>query len=438
MKITSLERHDIRFPTSMWQIGSDAVHTDPDYSCAYVVLHTDDGPSGHGLTFTIGRGTEIVVAAIDALRGFLVGRPLDEITSGMGAWWREVTNESQLRWLGPEKGVLHLATAAVVNAVWDLWCKREGKPLWKMLADMSPAQLVACLDLRYVTDAMDADRATELLEREAATKADREAEVLERGIPAYTTSAGWLGYPDDKIRKLCRDSMSDGWTRFKMKVGQDLDDDRRRAQLIRDEIGPDALLMMDANQRWDVDTAIGWTRALSFANPLWIEEPTSPDDILGHARIAEAVAPVGVATGEHAHNRVMFKQLMQARAIAYCQLDTCRLGGVNEAVAVCLLAKRFGIPVCPHAGGVGLCEYHQHIAAFDHVALGGDLPLDARLIEYADHLHDHFVDRVRISKGRYLVPGAPGTSAEMVPSSVQTYSFPWSGDEPPPVPEFHG
>jgi L-fuconate dehydratase len=433
-KITGLQTVDVRYPTSRWLIGSDAVHPDPDYSAAYVILRTDSGLDGHGFTFTIGRGTEVVVAGIEALRHLVVGRDLQAITAAMGEFWNELTNDGQLRWLGPEKGVMHLATAALLNAIWDLWAKQEGKPLWKLLADMPPAQLVACLDFRYVTDAMTPDEAIEMLTAEQSRRGDRERELESVGIPAYTTSAGWLGYPDEKIRALCRDSMEQGWTRFKMKVGASLDDDVRRAGLIRDEIGPENLLMMDANQRWDVDAAIEWMQPLRDFDPLWIEEPTSPDDILGHARIAKGVAPVGVATGEHVHNRVMFKQYMEAGAMAFCQLDACRLGGFNEAILVTLLAKRFSIPVCPHAGGVGLCEYHQHLAAFDHVCLGGDL--DMRLIEFADHLHEHFVDPAVIERGRYTLPRAPGTSGEMKQSSLETYAFPWRGGEVPPVPEF--
>ena len=432
--ITHLETIDVRYPTSRWLIGSDAVHTDPDYSAAYVILRTDGDLEGHGFTFTIGRGTEVCIAGIKALEHLVVGRDVDEITSAMGDFWREVANDAQLRWLGPEKGVMHLALAAVVNAVWDLWAKQERKPLWKLLADMTPAQLVSCLDFRYVTDVLTPAEAVEMLENQARGRSGRESDLAAAGIPAYTTSAGWLGYDDEKIRRLCRDALAEGWMRFKMKVGSSIDDDARRAALIRDEIGPDNVLMMDANQRWDVDTAIEWMQDLKRFDPMWIEEPTSPDDVLGHARIAEAVAPVGVATGEHVHNRVMFKQFMAAGAMAFCQLDACRLGGFNEAIVVTLLARRFGVPVCPHAGGVGLCEYHQHIAAFDHICLGGDL--ETRLIEFADHIHEHFVDPVRIERGRYRLPSRPGTSAEMKRESLETYRFPWPGDEVPPVPEF--
>jgi len=434
VKITGLEAIDVRYPTSQWLIGSDALHPDPDYSAAYVILRTDGDVAGHGFTFTIGRGTEVVVAGIEALRHSVVGRDLGEITGAMGDFWREITNDGQLRWLGPEKGVMHLALAAVVNAVWDVWAKSEGKPLWKLLADMPPDQLVSCLDFRYVTDVLTPGEAAGMLEEHAATRADRERQLEASGIPAYTTSAGWLGYSDEKIKALCADALNAGWTRFKMKVGSSVHDDFRRANLIRGEIGPDNVLMMDANQKWDVETAIEWMGDLKLFEPLWIEEPTSPDDILGHARIARAVAPIGVATGEHVHNRVMFKQFMESGAMDFCQLDACRLGGFNEAIVVTLLAKHFGIPVCPHAGGVGLCEYHQHIAAFDHVCLGGDL--ESRLIEFADHLHEHFVDPVAIDRGRYRLPAAAGTSAEMKPESLETYRFPWAGGETPPVPEF--
>ena len=333
-----------------------------------------------------------------------------------------MVGDSQLRWVGPEKGVIHLATAAIVNAVWDLWAKVEQKPLWKLLADMSPQELVRCVDFRYITDALTPDEAVALLERHAPTKAMREAELQRIGYPAYTTSAGWLGYSDEKIRQLCREGMADGWSHFKIKVGRDLADDMRRAAIIRDEIGPDRKLMMDANQVWDVGEAIANMRELARFNPWWIEEPTSPDDVLGHAAIARAVAPIGVATGEHCHNRVMFKQLMQAGAIRFCQIDACRLGGVNEVLAVMLLAARFGVPVCPHAGGVGLCEYVQHLSIVDYLCVSASL--EDRIVEYVDHLHEHFIDPVVIRDGRYMPPTAPGYSITMRDESLKTYRYP--------------
>jgi L-fuconate dehydratase len=425
-RIVDLEVRDVRFPTSLSLDGSDAMNPDPDYSAAYVVLRTDspDGIRGHGLTFTIGRGTEIVVAAVRALRPLVVGQDLAAFTGSPGAFWRHLTGDSQLRWIGPEKGAIHLATAAVVNALWDLWAKAERKPLWKLLADLSPAQIVEMVDWRYMTDALRPEEAREMLERLLPTRADREAQVIRSGYPAYTTSAGWLGYPDAKIRRLCRQALADGWTGFKVKVGADLGDDRRRCAVVRDEIGPGRTLMIDANQRWDVPQAIEWVRALAPFRPLWIEEPTSPDDILGHAAIAAALAPlgIGVATGEHCQNRVVFKQLLQARALAFCQVDSCRLGGVNEVVAVMLLAAKFGVPVCPHAGGVGLCEYVQHESIFDFVCVSGTL--EGRVIEYVDHLHEHFTDPCVVARGRYQVPTAPGTSAAMKPASVKAHTFP--------------
>ena len=422
--ITDLVARDIRFPTSRERDGSDAMNPDPDYSAAYAIVCTDagDGLEGHGLTFTIGRGTELCVAAIEALRPLLVGSPLEALTGDMGGFWRRLTGDSQLRWLGPEKGVIHLATAAVVNAVWDLYAKRQRRPLWRLLAEMSPEDLVRCVDFRYITDAITPAEALGILRGAEPGRAERTEQMLRDGFPAYTTSAGWLGYPDEKIAALCREGVEEGWRHFKIKVGADPGDDLRRAALVREVIGDDRALMMDANQVWDVDEAIARIAPLARFEPLWIEEPTSPDDVLGHARIAQAVAPIGVATGEHCHNRVMFKQLLQAGAVSYCQIDACRLGGVNEVLAVLLMAAKFGVPVCPHAGGVGLCEYTQHLSIFDYVGVGASL--DGRVLEYVDHLHEHFVDPVRMRGGRYQAPESPGYSIEMKPDSLTRYEFP--------------
>jgi L-fuconate dehydratase len=424
--ITALEVRDIRFPTSLDRDGSDAMNPDPDYSAAYVILTTDrpDGITGHGLTFTIGRGTEVVVAGVEALRPLVVGQSVEAFTGAPGAFWKHLTGDSQLRWIGPEKGVIHLATAAVVNALWDLWAKIERKPLWELLSGLTPAQIVELVDWRYLTDALTPREALGMLERLEPTRAAREAEVRASGYPAYTTSAGWLGYSDEKIRRLCREALAEGWTGFKVKVGADLEDDRRRCTIVRAEIGDGRPLMIDANQRWDVPQAIAWVRALAPFRPLWIEEPTSPDDVLGHAAIAQALAPlgIGVATGEHCQNRVVFKQLMQAGAIAYCQIDSCRLGGVNEVVAVLLLAAKFGIPVCPHAGGVGLCEYVQHESIFDFICVSGSMK--GRMTEFVDHLHEHFVDPCVIRGGRYQLPTAAGTSITMQPASLEAYTYP--------------
>ena len=424
--ITDVVALDIRFPTSLTLDGSDSMNDRPDYSAAYVVLRTDHpyGLEGHGLTFTTGRGNELCVAGIEALRGFVQGRTLESLTADLGAFWTSIVEDDQLRWVGPEKGVIHLATAAIVNAVWDLYAKVERKPLWKLLVDMAPEELVRCIPFRHISDALTQAEALELLRRNASTKADREREMRATGYPAYTTSSGWLGYPDDKVRRLCREGVAAGWTHFKLKVGRDLADDIRRARIVRQEIGPDRVLMVDANQVWDVDQAIAWMNELAPFRPWWIEEPTSPDDVLGHARIARALEPfgIGVATGEHAHNRVMFKQLLQARAIDFCQIDSCRLGGVNEVVAVLLMAAKFGVPVCPHAGGVGLCEYVQHLAIFDYIAVSGSL--DDRVVEYVDHLHQHFVDPVVIRAGRYQAPLAPGYSIQMKPASLAEFAYP--------------
>ena len=421
--VTDIIVRDIRFPTSSLLDGSDAMNTDPNYSAAYVVLLADGlkGLEGHGLTFTIGRGNELCAAAINALKPLIIGLTIEPATD-MGSFWKRLTSDSQLRWVGPEKGVIHLATAAVVNAMWDLYAKLERKPLWKLLVDMSPEQIVSCIPFSYISDALTPEEALELLRRNESTKKEREQQMRECGYPAYTTSAGWLGYSDEKMRMLVREGLDQGWTHFKMKVGRNLNDDMRRARIIREEIGWEHKLMMDANQVWDVSEAIRWMKELSAFRPHWIEEPTSPDDVLGHAKIARAIEPVGVATGEHCQNRVMFKQLLQAGAISFCQIDCCRLGGVNEVLAVLLIAAKFGVPVCPHAGGVGLCEYVQHISLFDFIAVSASL--ENRVVEYVDHLHEHFLSPVVMKGDRYMPPCAPGYSIEMRPESLERYQFP--------------
>ena len=424
-RITRLTARDIRFPTSQALDGSDAMNVAPDYSATYVVLETDapNGLSGHGLTFTIGRGNEICVTAARSLAPLVVGLTLEEITANMGAFWHHMTaGDSQLRWIGPEKGAIHLATAAIVNGVWDLWAKSKGKPVWKLLVDMSPEELVTCLSFSYVTDAITPEEALAMLERNVSLKTERESEMKEFGYPAYTTAAGWLGYSDEKLRRLAREGVAAGWTHFKQKVGGDIETDVRRARVLREEIGWDRRLMMDANQVWDVDEAVRNMRRLAEFSPWWIEEPTSPDDILGHAAIRKAITPIGVATGEHCHNRVMFKQLLQAKAIDFCQIDSARLGGLNEVIVVSLMAAKFGVPVCPHAGGVGLCEYVQHISLFDYICVSGSL--ENRVTEYVDHLHEHFVDPVVIRNGRYMPPQKPGYSITMFPETLAKFEFP--------------
>ena len=422
MRLRDLDVMDIRFPTSRTSAGTDAMHLDPDYSAAYVILRTETGAEGHGLAFTIGRGNEVVAAAIEAFRTHVAGLRLADITADFGGFWRTLAGDSQLRWLGPEKGVIHMALAAVVNAVWDLYAKTEKKPVWKLLADMTPRQIVSCIDFRYITDALDPDEALAILERQAPTRSAREADLLQNGFPAYTTSVGWFGYSDEQIRQLCRQALAEGWTHFKVKVGGETADDRRRVGLVRQQIGPQARLMVDANQRWDVGEAIEAVRALTEFDLWWVEEPTSPDDVLGHAAIARAIAPVRVATGEHCANRVIFKQLLQAGAIGVCQIDACRLGGVNENLAVILLAAKFGVPVCPHAGGVGLCEQVQHLSMFDYIAVSGTR--ENRVVEFVDHLHEHFVDPVKIHRGRYMPPLVPGYGTAMLPASRVAYRYP--------------
>ena len=422
LTIITLDVHDLRFPTSRALAGSDAMNPDPDYSAAYVVLRTDGGPEGHGFTFTIGRGNELCVAAIRALAPLVVGSPLETITTDFAGFWRRLAGDSQLRWVGPEKGVVHLGLAAIVNAIWDLWAKVAGKPVWRLVADLPPEQFVSLIDFRHIKDALTPAEALAIRHAAEAGRSEREAALLAGGYPAYTTSAGWLGYPDDQIRALCRQAVADGWDAIKIKVGRNLADDRRRCSIVREEIGPDRRLMIDANQVWEVDEAVEWVRALAECDPYWIEEPVSPDEILGHRAVADGVRPIRVATGEHAHNRVMFKQLLQADAVDVVQFDNCRLGGLNEALAVMLLAAKFGKPVCPHAGGVGLCEYAQHLSIIDYLCISGSD--EGRMTEHAGQLHEHFIDPIRIERGRYRAPTKPGFSAEMKSASISEHRFP--------------
>ncbi|WP_045555714.1 L-fuconate dehydratase [Streptomyces sp. FxanaA7] len=431
-RITAVDTYDVRFPTSRELDGSDAMNPDPDYSAAYVVLRTDaaDGHEGHGFTFTIGRGNDVQVAAIGALRPHLVGRSVDELCADPGSVNRDLIGDSQLRWLGPEKGVMHMAIGAVVNAVWDLAAKRAGQPLWRLLAHADPEWLVSQVDFRYIADALTPEDALRLLREGRAGLAERESRLLERGYPGYTTSPGWLGYSDEKLTRLAKQAVADGFTQIKLKVGADLDDDIRRMRTARAAVGDSVRIAIDANQRWNIDEAIEWTRALAEYDPYWIEEPTSPDDILGHAAVRRGVAPVKVATGEHVQNRIVFKQLLQAEALDVVQIDAARVGGVNENLAILLLAAKFGVPVCPHAGGVGLCELVQHLSMFDYLALSGTT--ENRVIEYVDHLHEHFTDPVVMREGHYAAPLAPGFSATMHSGSLAAYRYPdggfWAAD----------
>ncbi|MGZ3574589.1 MAG: enolase C-terminal domain-like protein [Vulcanimicrobiaceae bacterium] len=421
---TALDTYDVRFPTSRWRHGSDAMNPDPDYSAAYVVLRTDrgDGLQGHGFAFTIGRGNEVQLAAIRAIAPLVVGRSVDEALLDMGAFWQRLRSDSQLRWLGPDKGVLQMAVAAVTNAAWDIFAKTAGKPLWKLLADLSPEAIVDLVDFRYLSDALTRDEALAMLRRNAGTKAQREAHVRVHGYPAYTTSPGWLGYTDEQLREACSEAVRGGFEFVKIKIARDFERDLRRCSIAREALGSSRKLMLDANQYWSVDEAISTIPRFAQFDPWWIEEPTHPDDVVGHARIASAVAPIRIATGEHAANSIVFKQLLQQRAIGVAQIDACRSGGVNDVVATMLMAAKFGVPVCPHAGGVGLCELAQHLAIFDYIAVS--TTMENRVLEYVDHLHEHFIDPVTIRNGRYVVPETPGFSSELEPSSIAQYLFP--------------
>jgi L-fuconate dehydratase len=423
-RISGLEVLDVRFPTSEHLDGSDAMNPEPDYSAAYVILRTDalDGQEGHALAFTTGRGNDVQARAIEALADHVVGLGVEEVCADLGAFSTALVHDPQLRWLGPEKGAMHMAIGAVVNAAWDLAAKRAGKPVWRLLAEMSPEQLVALVDFRWLSDALTPEEALEILRRAEPGRAARTAALLEQGYPAYTTTPGWLGYSDEKLARLAREAVDDGFTQIKLKVGADLADDVRRMRIAREAVGPHVRIAVDANQRWDVEPAIAWVRELAPYAPYWIEEPTSPDDVLGHARIRRGVAPTKVATGEHIANRVVFKQLLQAEAVDVVQIDAARVAGVSENVAILLLAAKFGVPVCPHAGGVGLCEMVQHLSMFDYVAVSGSM--QDRAIEHVDHLHEHFVDPVRLHRGRYLAPTAPGLGAQMHEDSLKRHAFP--------------
>ncbi|MER5301804.1 enolase C-terminal domain-like protein [Streptomyces lasiicapitis] len=423
-RIVALDVLDVRFPTSEHLDGSDAMNPEPDYSAAYVVLRTDadDGLEGCALAFTTGRGNDVQAAAIAALAPHVVGLAVEDVCGDLGAFARSLVHDPQLRWLGPEKGVIHIATGAVVDAAWDLAAKRAGKPVWRFLGEMSPEDLVAQVDFRWLSDALTPEEATEILQRAEPGRAQRIGRLLDRGYPAYTTTPGWLGYSDEKLARLAHEAVVDGFTQIKLKVGADLEDDVRRMRTARETVGDGIRIAVDANQRWDVQAAIDWMHALAPYDPYWIEEPTSPDDILGHAAVREAVRPIKVATGEHIANRVVFKQLLQAGAVDVVQIDSARVGGVNENIAILLLAAKFGVPVCPHAGGVGLCEMVQHLSMFDYVAVSGTT--EDRVIEYVDHLHEHFVDPVRIADGHYLAPTPPGLSAQMHPEPLKEYAYP--------------
>jgi L-fuconate dehydratase len=420
--VTGLDVRDVRFPTSRELDGSDAMNPLPDYSAAYLTLHTSSGHGGNSLVFTVGRGNDVQAAAIKALEPLVVGVPLRDVLDDLGGFYRHLIGDSPTRWLGPEKGVAHMAVGAVVNAAWDLKARLEGKPLWKLLADLTPEELVELVDFRYLEDALTRAEALELLRGGVPHRAEREARLLALGYPAYATTPGWLGYDDEKLVRLSRQAVEDGFSLVKLKVGADQADDQRRLALVREAVGRETRIAIDANQAWSVDEAIPWVRALRHHDLYWVEEPTAPDDVLGHAAIRRQIAPIRVATGEHAHNRILFKQLLQAEAVDVVQIDACRVAGLNENLAILLLAAKFGVPVCPHAGGVGLCEMVQHLAMFDYVSLSGTLK--DRFIEFVDHLHEHFEVPAIVRDGCYIAPTEPGAGARMRAASIEEFSFP--------------
>jgi len=424
LNITSVEIQDVRFPTSLGGHGSDALHTDPNYSCAYVTINTDGGKVGYGMTFTLGRGTEVVVLACQSMKPFLLGKNAADIFKDFASFWRLLTSDSQMRWIGPEKGVTHLAVAAIINALWDLWARVEGKPVWRLLADMEPEELVSTIDFRYITDVVTPEEAIQILRKAKEGKKERIENLIKNGYPAYTTQVGWMGYSDELVKELTKKYLDLGFTSFKVKVGTNFEDDYRRCKTVRDAIGPKNNLMVDANQAWDVKTAISWMERLAEFKPMWIEEPTSPDDILGHATISKALRPlnIGVATGEMCANRVMFKQFMQADAMQFCQIDSCRIGGVNEILSVYLIAHKLNVKVCPHAGGVGLCEMVQHMQMWEYTSLS--CTMEGRLIEYVDQQHEHFIDPARVEKARYMPPLIGGYSTEFKKESLKKFAYP--------------
>ncbi|KAL3269047.1 hypothetical protein HHI36_008130 [Cryptolaemus montrouzieri] len=424
LKIVSVDVQDIRFPTSISAHGSDAMHKDPDYSCVYVTLKLRNGMEGHGMTFTLGRGNEIVVAAVESLKDIVLGQVITDIYKDFGNFWRILTSDSQLRWVGPEKGVIHLATSAIVNALWDLWAKILKKPLWRLLVDLEPEQLVSCIDFRYLSNLITKNEAIELLKKGRNGLETRLELIEEKGYPAYTTQAGWIGFTDHQMSEAANKYLELGFTAFKVKVGKNLYEDVKRLEKIRSIIGWDKTLMVDANQIWEVQEAIDWMTQLAVYKPLWIEEPTSPDDVLGHAAIVKALKPlgIGVATGEMCCNRVLFKQFLQANAMDYCQIDSARIGGVNEILAVYLMACKMKVKVCPHAGGIGLCEMVQHLQMWDYVALSGSK--QGRMIEFVDEHHEHFDYPLVIRNACYMPPKAPGYSTTLKQETILKYSYP--------------
>ncbi len=423
VSITAATVTDLRFPTSRTLDGSDAMNPDPDYSAAYLELSTSEpGLTGCGFVFTIGRGNDIQAAAVEVVADRLVGRELDGLLENPSAVNRELNWDSQLRWLGPDKGVMHMAVGAAMNAVWDLRCKREGRPLWSTLSHLEPAEVVALVDWTYLSDFLDPAQAREILEERRSERDSRIADLRRDGLAAYTTSPGWLGYSDDKLERLCRQALDDGFNTIKLKVGADLDNDCRRLGIARTAIGPDTALAIDANQRWSVPDAIAAIGRFAEFNLRWVEEPTHPDDVVGHATIAKAVHPVPIATGEHLANPTLAKQLLQLGGAQILQIDATRVGGVHDLVAMILLAARAGVDVIPHAGGVGLCEAVQHFAFFNAISVAAD-PSQLAL-EYVDHLHEHLDQPVEVTSGRYRLPTQPGAGTAFRPGTAAAFAYP--------------
>ena len=421
-KIVKLTTYDLRFPTSDYLDGSDAMNPDPDYSAAYVIIETDQSSlKGHSFAFTLGRGNDLCCNAIKALQHLVIGLDLNWIRDNQSAFSRRMTSDSQLRWVGPEKGIIHMASGAIINAVWDILSKLDNKPLWQLVSDMNAEQISNIIDFRHITDFLNQDEAVEILKSHQKTKLDRVSILENEGYPCYVTSAGWLGYSDKKLQRLCLEAKDNGFEYVKLKVGKDLKDDMRRLEIARTTLGPDIKIMIDANQVWEVGQAIKWMKSLAEFDPYFIEEPTSPDDIIGHKKIKDAIYPIKVATGEAVQNRVIFKQLISENAIDIVQVDACRMGGLNEVLAVQLMASKQGLPVWPHAGGVGLCEYSQHLAMIDYLCISGRR--DEQVIEYVDHLHEHFLNPCQIKNAAYMLPKESGFSVEMKPSTLVSNLF---------------
>ena len=407
--IQSVSTRDARYAIGHGH-GSDAIHRDPIYSYAVTQLHDDRGRTGVGLAFTLGEGNQLVCEAARFYAQRFVGQSIEEIMTRFGVLQLEMADEQQFRWLGPHKGVVQLALASVTNACWDLWAKTRGVPLWKLLLDLSPEEVVATLDLSYLDNELTTATALEMLRKHKPGRHSREG-ILETGYPGYDTSVGWFNYGDDQVRENCKRAIAEGFSAMKLKVGsRDPQRDIRRAKIVREVAGGDARVMLDANQQWTLPQALDICRQLSAINPFWIEEPPHPDDVLGHKTLAEAIAPTRLAIGEHVPNRVVFKNYLLARCAGFIQVDATRVAGISEFIAVSLLCRKFGVPVVPHVGDMG--QLHQHLVLFNHVALGQELVF----LEHIPHLREHFVHPCQVSGGVYQTPQEAGASCDLKPA----------------------